>query len=111
MAVEGTWASAQGPRTALVYFGLSNNTDRDDVLLGASSDLAEHAVVRGRSARGAMKPVTSLAIPAGGHLDFEPGSYDVELVGVNEHLGSGSTVELELRFMQAGTVDVTAGVR
>jgi copper(I)-binding protein len=109
--VQGTWASASGVRTALVYFAVSNPTGRDDVLLGASSDIGGRAIIRKEASAGRTHLVRHVEVPSGGEVSFQPGSYEVELVGVDRRLGSGSIVRLTLRFEHAGAVPVSAGVR
>jgi copper(I)-binding protein len=109
--VQGTWASASGARTALVYFAVSNPTGRDDVLLGASSDIGGRAIIRETTSAGHTRPVLHVEVPSGGEVSFQPGSYEVELVGVDRSLGSGSIVRLTLRFEHAGAIPVSAGVR
>lgn len=100
-----------GPRSALVYFAVTNPTGRNDVLLGASSDIGGRAIIRRTTSAGRTRPVRHVGVPSGGEVPFQPGSYDVELVGVDQKLGSGSTVRLTLRFEHAGTIPVSAGVR
>jgi copper(I)-binding protein len=111
IVVEGTWASAVGPRTALVYFLVSNPTSRPDVLIGATSEVGGHAVLRQTTSAGSMRPVDHVTVPAGGEVAFEPGSYDVALAGVKRAPRSGDVVRLELRFEGAGGIEVSAGGR
>jgi periplasmic copper chaperone A len=111
ISVEGTWASAGGPRTALVYFVVSNPTSRPDVLRGASSEVGGLATVRKTTAAGTVRPVDHVTVPAGGEVDFQPGGYDVALGGLKRAPTSGSVVRLTLRFENAGEIEVAAGVR
>lgn len=109
--VEGTWASGAGPHTAYVYFILSNQGSANDVLLGASSPIAEDAVVQQASPNGRLHAIDDLVIPAGGEVSFGPGDYDVELTGLSSPPRSGSVVRLVLRLENAGSIPFTAGVR
>ena len=94
-----------------MYFSVSNPTGRDDVLLGAVSDIGGRAILRETTGGGGTRPVLHVHVPSGGGVSFEPGSYEVELVGVDRRLSSGSIVRLTLRFEHAGTIQVSAGVR
>jgi periplasmic copper chaperone A len=111
IVVQGTWASAAGPHSALVYFGLSNRGNQDDVLLGATSEVGGRALIQTASHGGQTGPIHRLKLAAGGDLEFAPGSYDVELAGVDQTVRSGTVVRLALRFELAGRVEVSAGVR
>jgi copper(I)-binding protein len=111
LSVEGTWASAEGARTALVYFLVSNPTPRPDVLVGASSEVGGRAVLQRATTAGGTRSVDRVTVAAGGQVAFQPGSYDVALVGMKRVPSSGSVVRLTLRFEHAGVIEVLAGVR
>jgi periplasmic copper chaperone A len=58
-----------------------------------------------------MRPIARLEIPAGGSVELKPGGYHVMLIDLTADLTVGSTIEITLRFEQAGEVKVTAEVR
>ncbi len=58
-----------------------------------------------------MKEVTSVMIPAGGTVHFEPGGYHVMLIELVKPLEVGQTIPLTLTFAKAGKIEVTATVR
>lgn len=111
ISVDGTWASAAGPRHAYVYFILGNQGSEDDALLGASSPMADRAIVQETMPSGTVRTVDRLVIPAGGEVSFGPGEYDVELIGLTSPPRSGSVVRLVLRLENHGSIPFTAGVR
>jgi periplasmic copper chaperone A len=111
IVVQGTWASAAGPRSALVYFLVSNPSGRPDVLRGASSKVGGRAILEKATSAGSMQPVDRVTVAAGGQVAFQPGSYQVALVGLDRAPRSGTVVRLELDFRRAGQVEVSAGVR
>jgi hypothetical protein len=137
MRVEDAWARpAAAGANAAVYFELRNATGVDDVLLGASSGAARAVEMHQSMMMGAdeldgmvaggqgehdmgdmvgedvmqMSPVASLALPAGGEIVFEPGSYHVMLVDLREALAAGDQFTLTLHFEQAGDVVVEVEV-
>ena len=58
-----------------------------------------------------MQPVDRVEIPAGGTLELKPGSYHIMLIGLNQDLKVGDTIEITLKLEKAGDVKVTAVVR
>lgn len=58
-----------------------------------------------------MREVTSVSIPAGSTVKFEPGGYHVMLLDLAEPLKSGQKFTLSLGFMNAGVVQVEVTVR
>lgn len=58
-----------------------------------------------------MKQVDSIAVPAGGTAELKPGGYHVMLMELADKLDEGSTVELTLKFKNAGEIKVSAEVR
>ena len=58
-----------------------------------------------------MREVTSVPVPAGGTVKFEPGGYHVMLIQLASPLKEGQTFEATLTFAKAGKVTVTVTVR
>jgi len=58
-----------------------------------------------------MKPVSSIAIPAGKAVQLKPGGYHVMLIGLAKPVSAGQTVPVTLTFQKAGTVTVDAQAR
>lgn len=84
------------------YMMLTNFTDQDVALIGASSDAAA-AVEIHLSSMGAdgimkMEQQRSVAIPTGESLELKPGSYHVMFIGLTGDLTVGDEVTLTLHF-------------
>ena len=58
-----------------------------------------------------MVEVKSVDIPAGGTVEFKPGSYHLMLMDLVGTLTTGQTVDLTLVFAKAGSITVKAEVR
>ena len=115
VVVEQPWARAalQGGNGG-AFLTLRNTGTAPDRLLSASSPLARtteiHETVReGEVMR--MRPVSAIAIPAGGSVTLRPGGAHVMLVGLSGALRAGTTVPLTLTFERAGTVEVQVAVQ
>jgi periplasmic copper chaperone A len=102
---EGAWASSSGGR-ASVFFILSNHSSTDDALTGASSPIADNAVLKDRS-----KIIKRLPLPAGSEISFNGGRYGLTLTGLRRHLAVDGTVRVTLTFEHADPMTLAAGVR
>ena len=141
LIIEDAWArtSPASTGTGAVYFTVENTTDRIEKLLSASVPTAVAAraevhevVMAGASTDStmamqgmqgstdstmagsgmmSMREVTSVSIPAGSTVKFEPGGYHVMLLDLAEPLKSGQKFTLSLGFMNAGVVQVEVTVR
>lgn len=141
LIIEDAWArtSPASTGTGAVYFTVENTTDRIEKLLSASVPTAVAAraevhevVMTGASTDStmamqgmqgstdstmagsgmmSMREVTSVSIPAGSTVKFEPGGYHVMLLDLAEPLKSGQKFTLSLGFMNAGVVQVEVTVR
>lgn len=110
------------------YMVITNGGAEDDALLGVSADFADRTEVHETFTTSAddtgedmgdmeggemmgMRPVESIAVPAGGSVTLEPGGYHVMLFGVQQVFDEGDTVTLTLTFQNAGQITVEAPVR
>jgi len=95
------------PTQAAVRFVVENGTGDDDVLIAASSPIAEHVTIHRStvSSKGlsTMEPVARLKIPARSRVTFAPGGLHVMLTGLRHRLVAGQTFTLKLTFDKAGT--------
>ena len=100
--------------TDAVYFTIRNNGSAADELLSASSavasavELHQSMLTNGISS---MKSVSSVDVPAGGTVTFDPGNYHVMLIGLKRDLNVGDHFDLTLTFKQSGKVTVSVEVR
>ncbi len=87
------------------FLTVVNEGDRPAELTGASSDLADSVTVH-ETVDGAMRPTTSVEVPADGRLTLESGGTHLMFEGLTSRPEEGETVTVELRFKDAGPVTV-----
>jgi len=100
--------------TGAVYITLRNTGPAPDALVGASSEAAEvvelHETIRdGEVMR--MRPVGTLALPAGATLKMKPGGLHVMLIHLKRALHAGDTVPLTLTFEHGAALTLKVPVR
>jgi hypothetical protein len=116
LSVEGAWARANPPRTAVAaaYLVIDNRGGRADRLLSVSTPAADraevHATVQDMDIV-RMRRVDPLHVGAGERITFGPGGTHIMLMGLKSPLLEGERLPLELKFERAGTVRVEAEVR
>ncbi len=115
-SVASAWARAAGADgQSAAYFTITNSSPTADALLSASSPAAAVVEVHETSTDDAgmtgMHPVARVEIPAGGSVEFKPGSFHLMLTDLAGELTVGQTIELDLVFEHGGTVVVTAEIR
>jgi copper(I)-binding protein len=114
--VKEAFARASAVPTAkagTVYMTLTNNSSKVDYLLSvttAASDTAQLHESVAKDGVATMQPVEALEIPAGGTVELRPGGTHIMLTGLKAPLKKGDMIMLELKFEQAGTVEVMAHV-
>jgi len=102
------WAkpSLKGVPNGAAYMAISNSGEADDVLVSASSDIAEAVELHAMEMNNGimrMRPIEGgVTIPAGGTVAFEPGGKHLMLIGLNRRLKAGETFNLTLQFEKAG---------
>jgi hypothetical protein len=116
--VEGGWVRAMpamgeggGPTgsSSAAYFVLRSRSDTPDRLLAAGSAVASAVETHESREEGGvmrMRAVEGIDVPAGGRVELRPGGLHLMLVGLNRSLAEGDSVELTLRFREAGEVTV-----
>lgn len=100
---EGYWMrSGLKDGNSAAYMMLTNYTDQDVALIGASSDVAAaveiHLSSMGADGTMKMEQQESVAIPAGKALELKPGSYHIMFIGLTKDLAVGDEVTLTLHF-------------
>jgi len=105
---EGVQAEGYWMRTGMkdgnsaAYMMLTNYTNADVALVGASSDVAAaveiHLSSMGADGTMKMEQQESVAIPAGKALELKPGSYHVMFIGLTKDLAVGDEITLTLHF-------------
>lgn len=101
--------------TSAVYMMLHNHTKNDDVLIGASTDVAEAAELHlsAMDANGVMTmtPQSQIDLPAGGEIEFQPGGYHIMLVNLKKDLNVGDKITLVLHFKNHEDITLTVPVQ
>jgi copper(I)-binding protein len=109
VAVYNGFAPASpAPDLGTVYFSIFNKRDRTDsvvevVLLGGGRT-EMHFV------QGGMQQISSIPMDSRGTVHLEPGGYHVMLLDLPAPLELGDTVEVTLRFAEAGDAHIRAPV-
>jgi periplasmic copper chaperone A len=111
IAVESVWARATPPgaKTGAVYFTVVNKGAAEDKLVAAETPAAGKAQLHSITMdNGVMKmrPIASLAVPAGGEAALKPGGNHLMLTGLTAPLKQGATFPLTLQFEHAGKIEV-----
>jgi periplasmic copper chaperone A len=113
LVISGATARSSGPaaRSAAGYFTITNTGERDDRLVGASSDAAQRVELHTHVVENGIARMVELEqgieIPAGGSVVFEQGGLHVMFMGLTEQWGAEGGVVVTLVFERAGTVPVT----
>ena len=117
MHIHDVYARSNGAEggSGAVFLMLHNNTGTDDVLVGASTEVAEKAELHTHkeSADGVMQMMKiegGIALPAGEMHELARGGDHVMLMGLTRALKDGDTFPLTLTFEQAGAITVQAVV-
>lgn len=110
------WSRAMPPTapTGAVYFTLQNPGDSPDRLLGVQTPRAKKAELHTHVHKGGMmrmKHVDSIEVPAGGQVEFKPGSNHVMLFELSAPLVAGERFPLTLEFEHAGEVTVDVPIQ
>jgi len=79
--------------------------------MGSAIPSAASSAGTGSGGMMGMVPVDRVDIPAGGSVEFKPGSYHLMIMDLTGTLAVGQTVDLTLVFEKAGTITVKAEVR
>lgn len=115
MALTGPWtrpASAGG--MGVGYVKITNEGSEPDVLLGASSDVAErvelHETTISADGVASMKPVKQVEIAPGQSIELKPGGMHIMLIGLKDAIKDG-VVKLTLNLKKAGSIPVDLSVR
>lgn len=116
LTISNVWArpAAAGDNGA-IYLVIENGTGTDDVLLGASTDIAEvaetHMSMQSDEGVMSMQMQEEVQIPAGEDIPFRPGGLHIMLVNLNSDLKIGDIFTLALRFETAGEVTLQVEVK
>ncbi len=116
LSTSAAWArpGATGADTA-AYLVITNAGGAADTLVSASSPGATsvglHETIPDASGMMGMQPVVGIEIPPGGSVTLQPGGKHLMVMGLTKALAVGDSLDLELKFKNAGTVKVKAEVK
>ncbi|HEV2678489.1 MAG TPA: copper chaperone PCu(A)C [Aliidongia sp.] len=110
ISIDGAWARrSTRAHVVFVYMTISLAKGAEDVLIGASSPLADKVELLGLlpKRRGeSLEPVLALELETHTPTVFQPGEAHLVLRGVKQKLKSGDSFPMTLRFANAGSRDV-----
>lgn len=115
ITVTDAWARATPPTAVngAAYFTITNTGAENDRLVDVASDIAERTELHeSLNDNGVMimRPLISIAVPAGATLEFAPGGKHVMLFGLKKPLAVGDTFGVTLTFEKAGAIGATVKV-
>jgi periplasmic copper chaperone A len=97
-----------------VFFEIENHQSQDDRLLSATSAAAQRVELHTHLEQGGVMKMVHVtegfAVPANGTHALQRGGDHVMLMGMNDALQNGDTIDLTLTFERAGQVQVQAVV-
>jgi copper(I)-binding protein len=111
---KGSMSQMGGGGNGAVYVTLTNSGSQADSLVSASSDAAQTVELHEVKNDGGvmkMRPVKSIAVPAGGKVVLKPGGYHIMLLDLKHDLKVGEKIPVTLKFEHGGEVQVEAAVR
>ena len=103
-----------GQPNSAVFMTLTNPSDTPRALVSAQSPAAKTVELHTHVNEGGMmrmRRIERIEVPARGSVKLEPGGLHVMLIGLNDDLAPGSTVDLTLSFDDGNQVEVKAPVR
>jgi hypothetical protein len=107
-------AAPQGGMTA-AYFDVINGRTTDDALTGVTTPVAQvaglHETTTDATGMMSMQEAPSVAVPAGTTVSFAPGGYHVMLMGLEQDLVAGDSIDLTIATQGSGSITVAAEVR
>jgi periplasmic copper chaperone A len=115
LTITQPWSGATAPGATIgaAYFEIVN-AGAADTLLRIESPVARQVEMHASYTEGGtmrMRPVTSVDVPVGGRVRFQPGGLHVMLIDLTQPLKEGQRFSLTLVFQHAGSVRVEAIVQ
>ncbi|MFV0575962.1 MAG: copper chaperone PCu(A)C [Vibrio sp.] len=107
-------ATAPNAVNSAVFMEIENHSDTDDALVSASSDAAKKVEVHTVEKDGdliKMRQIDRIDIPSKGKVVLQPGSYHIMLLGINQPLKEGETIDVTLGFADGSTQKLNIPVK
>lgn len=117
IVVSGEWARPIliAGRPGGAYMKIENNGSDADKLISATSSISPRVEVHEHTMTGGIMRMNEveggLAVPAGGSVEMKPGGYHIMLFETNKTYKPGETIDIQLKFEKAGTIEKTLEVR
>lgn len=115
LEVRDAWVRASlNPRNTAAYLTLVNPTERDAVIVSASSPAARSVEMHEMAMDGGvmrMRRVERITVPARGTTKLAPGGLHLMLIDLPRPLSPGEQVAIQLRLLDGGEVRITAPVK
>lgn len=114
--VKNPWIR-EAPPSAMALGGfmvLQNMTDREVVLVGASSPDFSSVMLHRTIMDGGMSKMVHqklIKVPAQGEVTFQPGGYHLMLMSPKHAIKAGDKIEITLKFRDGTTLPATFEVR
>jgi copper(I)-binding protein len=112
--VDNAWVRLLPPTSKMTAAYMTLKSDRDDRLVGASSDVANVVEIhQSKMTDGvmSMEEVGCLDLPAGQVVELKPQSYHLMVMGLKVPLSEGDVHRFILEFEEAGELEVTLPVK
>lgn len=112
LAVDGAYARAVPPTAgnSAAFMQIRNSSGEPRQLISADADVSnvtelhnhiqDNGVMR-------MRRVDAIEVPANGAVELKPGSFHVMLIDLKQPLKEGDTVNIELRFDDGSSKEVS----
>ncbi len=100
------------PNTA-AYFSIQNNSDTNQILIGASADFATKAEIHNHilvDDMMRMQQQSEVVIQPSESVHFSPGGLHIMLFGLKQPLNEGQSVTIILQTKEGESINITANV-
>lgn len=94
-------------QSGAAYLDIANRGSAEDTLVDVTSPIAAETMFHG----GSMESMTSVVIPPGARVTFEPGGAHIMLTSLSTVPKAGDSLPLTLTFARAGRVTLELPVR
>ncbi len=116
MVIDAPWVGvASAGQNSAAYMGITNESESEDKLVSVAADVASTVEIHETVTEGDETTMQELSdgllLPVDETVLLEPQGLHIMLVELEEDLVEGDTVELTLKFENAGDIVVEAPVR
>jgi copper(I)-binding protein len=117
LSVKEPWArSGTTGGNSAVYMIIDNPTDEDEILLNATSDVADSVELHMSkmsedNSMMMMQRKENIPIPSGASVELKPGGLHIMLIDLNHDLMAGETFSVALQFQNAGEIMIEVPIQ